>query len=119
MAMRSTYQFQNRDLHHTLIKVCRFIFDHLDGNDLVGLHVLTLDYLSKGSLAENIQDEVTAVRESLENEINEWTQGDALVAILVPQPVVDVKDVVIIFVVVAVVMGGLAGLCKDAAGVVC
>lgn len=39
-------------------------------------------------------------------------------ALLGAQPVVDVENVIIVLVVVAVVMSGLAGLCEDAAGVV-
>lgn len=68
MIRRSAYQFQYRDLHHTLIKVRRFVLDNLDGNDLVGLHVLALDYLPERSLTENIQYKVTTVREKLETE---------------------------------------------------
>lgn len=66
MVMRSAYQFQYRDLHHTLIKVRRFVLDHLDGNNLVGLHILAFDYLPKRSLTENVQDEVTTARGGLE-----------------------------------------------------
>ena len=58
MDMRSAYQFQYRDLHHTLIKVRWLVLDDLDSDDFVGLHVLALDYLPKRSLTENVQDEV-------------------------------------------------------------
>lgn len=64
--MQNAYQLQYRDLHHTLIKVRWLVLDNLDGNNLVGLHVLALDDLAKRSLTENIQDEVTTVREGLE-----------------------------------------------------
>lgn len=81
--MQSAYQFQYGDLHHTLIKVRWFVLDNLDGNDLIGFHILTLDYLAKRPLTENVQDEVTTVRQRLETE---WrnTTGDVLVSILVP-----------------------------------
>lgn len=66
MGMRTAYQFQYRDLHHTLVKVGGFVLDDLDGHDLIGLHVLAFDDLPKCTLTENVQDEVTTVRERLE-----------------------------------------------------
>ena len=44
-------------------------------------------------------------------------QIDALVAFVRAKPVVDVEDIVVIFVVVAVVVRGFARLCQHAAGV--
>jgi hypothetical protein len=115
--MGSAYQFQNRDLHHALVKVRRLVLDDLDGHNLVGLHVLALDDLPKRSLTENVQDEVPAVGEGLETG---WMDaGHALVAILAPQPVVDVEDIVVVLVVIAVVVRGLARLREDAPWVVC
>ena len=35
------------------------------------------------------------------------------------KPVVDIEDVIVVIIVVAIVVGGLARLCKDATGVVC
>ena len=57
--MRKTYQLQDRDLHHTLVEVRRFVLHYLDRNYLMSLHVLALDYLSKCSLAQNIQNQVS------------------------------------------------------------
>ena len=57
---KETNQFQDGDLHHALIEISRLVFDYFDGHDLVGLHVLTLDHLAKGPLAQNVQNEVPA-----------------------------------------------------------
>ena len=51
---QGTHQFENCDLHHTLVEVCWFIFYHLHGNDLVGLHVLTFHDLAERPLTENV-----------------------------------------------------------------
>lgn len=53
------YQVQNRDLHHTLVEVGRAIFDNLDGNNFLGLEVLTFDNLAKGTLAQNVENKVS------------------------------------------------------------
>lgn len=105
----NTHQFQYRDLHHTLIEVCRFVFHHLDGHDLVRLHVLTFNDLAKRSLPQDIQDEV-----STEKKLT-LARGNhklcVLVSVLSAQPVVDVKDVVVVLIVITVVVGRLARLC--------
>lgn len=44
--------------------------------------------------------------------------ADSLVAVLVAQPVVDIKDVIVILVVVSVVVDGLAGLGENPSGIV-
>jgi hypothetical protein len=40
------------------------------------------------------------------------------VTLLSTQPVVDVENVIIVLIVIAIIVGGLAGLCKHSAGVV-
>lgn len=52
-------QIQYRDFHHALIEVCGSVLDYLDCNHLLSLQVLTFDNLTKGTLAENIKDEVS------------------------------------------------------------
>lgn len=53
-----THQIQNRHFHHALIKVGGSVLDDLDGDDFLRLEVLALDDLSKGSLAEDVENEV-------------------------------------------------------------
>lgn len=53
-----TYQVKHGDLHHTLVEVGGAVFDDLDGHHFLGLEILALDDLSKGTLAQNVQDEV-------------------------------------------------------------
>ena len=55
----TTYQVQNRYLHHALVEISRPVLDDLDGHDFLGLEILALDHLSKGTLAQNIQDEIS------------------------------------------------------------
>ena len=73
------------DLHHTLIEVRGFIFDYFHRDDLVGLHVLALYNLPERALAQNIENEV-------------------LVALLCAQPIIDIKDIVVVLVVITIVM---------------
>lgn len=53
------YQVQYGNLHHALVEVCCSVLDHLDGHDLLRLQVLALDDLTKGTLTQNIEDEVS------------------------------------------------------------
>ena len=53
------YQFQNSDLHHALVKISWLIFNHLDSDDFMRLHVLTLYDLTKRALAQHIQNEIS------------------------------------------------------------
>lgn len=52
-------QVKDGDLHHGLVVVGGLVLDDLDGNDFVRLHVLALDDLSKGTLTEKVEDEVS------------------------------------------------------------
>ena len=55
---RTTYEFQDGHLHHTLVEVRWLVLDYLHSNNLVRLHVLTLDDLSKSALAQNVKNKV-------------------------------------------------------------
>lgn len=54
-----THQIEDRHLHHTLIEVCCPVFDDLDCDNLLRFQILTLDDLSKCSLSQHIQDQVS------------------------------------------------------------
>lgn len=54
-----TDQFENRDFHHTLLKVRRLVLDDLDCDDLMRVHILTLDDLSECTLTENIENQIS------------------------------------------------------------
>jgi hypothetical protein len=53
------YQIKHRNFHHTLVKVSRAVLDDLDSNNLLRLEVLTLDDLTKSSLAQHVENEVS------------------------------------------------------------
>lgn len=95
------YQVQNRDLHHTLIEVCSTVLHHLDRNDLLRLEVLTFDDLAKGTLTQNIEDEVAIL----------------VVGVVTAEDIIDVQDVIAVLVVIAVILRTLGGLCEDSAWV--
>ncbi len=57
-----TYQIQDGHLHHTLIEVCCPVFDHLDGDNLLRLQILTFHDLTECALAENIKDQIAVPR---------------------------------------------------------
>ena len=51
--------FQNRNLHGSLVEVCGFILDHLHCNDLHCLHILALYHLCKRPLAKDVEYQVS------------------------------------------------------------
>jgi hypothetical protein len=110
-----THQLENGDLHHALVKVRRLVFDDLDRDNLVGLDILALDDLAKGALPQDIENEVFAKGDE---HMQRKNVHDSLAAVIGTKPVVDVEDIVIVIIIVPVVVGGLAGLCEDPAGVV-
>ena len=87
----SVEHLEHGDLHHTLIEVGGLVLDDLDRDNFVGGHVLTLDNLTEGALTQDVEDEI-------------------LVAFLGAEPVVDVENVIALFVVPALVLHGLARL---------
>lgn len=54
-----THQVEYRHLHHTLVKIGCPILDNLDCDNLLRFEILTLDDLSKSSLAKHIQDQIS------------------------------------------------------------
>lgn len=55
---RKTNQVQHGNFHHALVEVSGAVFNNLDCDDLLGLEVLTLDDLSKGTLTQDIEDQI-------------------------------------------------------------
>lgn len=58
LAISIAYQVQNRHLHHALVKVGCFVFDHFHSHHFLCLHVLALHNLAKGPLAQHVKNEV-------------------------------------------------------------
>ena len=54
-------KLEDRYLHHTLVKVGGFVFDHFDSHDRIRLQVLALDDLTKRSLTQDIQNQVSSL----------------------------------------------------------
>jgi len=82
-------KIQHRDFHHTLIEVGGSVLDHLDCDHLLRSEILTFDDLAKSSLTQHIEDKVSVFMSRL----------------FTAQDIVDVQNVVAVFVVVAVVLG--------------
>lgn len=54
-----TYQVEDGNFHHTLVEIGGLIFHNFDRHNLLGLEVLTFDYLTKGSLTQNVENQIT------------------------------------------------------------
>ena len=57
--LSGTHKLEDGNLHHRLVEVRGLVFDDLDGDDFVRLHVLALDDLTKGPLTQNVKNEVS------------------------------------------------------------
>jgi len=92
----SVEQVQHRDLHHTLIEVGCLVLHNLDRDHLLSFQVLALDYLTECTLTKNVQDQVSVL----------------VVRLLGAQNVIDIQNVVAVFVVVTIILDSLARLCE-------
>lgn len=88
----TTNQIQHRNFHHTLVKVCGSVLDHLDSDHLLRLQILAFHNLSKCSLTQHIQDQVSVLVPS----------------VFRAQYVVDIQNIVTILVVVPIVLDAFA-----------
>lgn len=57
--LSTTYQVQNRDFHHTLVKICRFVLYDFDSNHFLGFQVLTFHDLAEGTLTQHIENQIS------------------------------------------------------------
>ena len=96
--MRGTHQIQDGDLHHTLVEVGGTIFDDFDRNYLLRLEVLAFDDLPECSLTKDVENQIAIL----------------VSVILVSQYVIDIKNVVTVFIVKSIVLDPFAWLCEDA-----
>lgn len=87
--------------HHTLVEVRRLVLYNLDSNNLVRFHILTFDNLAEGSLAENVKNEVFVM------------------TLILAQPIINVENVVVIFVIESVVMDRFTRFRQNSSRVVC
>lgn len=88
----AVYQIEDRHLHHTLVEVCCPVFDDLDSYNFLCLQILTLHNLPESALTKNVKDEVAILMPCL----------------LRAKYVVDIKNVIAIVVVEAIVLSALA-----------
>lgn len=103
-----TYEIQNGDFHFALIQVGRFVLDDFDSDDIMRPHVLALDNLSKRALTQNIKNEVPRVSSMT-------LKGSLVTPVGTSQNVIDIENVVVVFIVVAFVVLGLARLGEHSA----
>ena len=54
-----THQVENRHFHHALVEVGSPVFDDLHSHDFLRLQILAFYHLAEGTLAEDIEDEIT------------------------------------------------------------
>ena len=97
----NTHKFEDGDFHHTLIEVSRLVLHDLDCDNFVGFHVLAFDNLPKRSLSKDIKNKVSSATSV---GVRQLSSKDALMAFLISQPIIDVEDIVVVLVVVAVIV---------------
>lgn len=106
-----SYQVQDGNLHHTLVKVCCPILDNLDSDNFLCLQILALHHLAKGSLAKNIENQI-AVPRNLSKLVGLTIEICILMTSLVrAEYIVYIEDIVAILVIEPIVLDSLAGLC--------
>lgn len=111
-----TYKVKNGHLHHTLIEVCWLVLHDLYGHDLVRLHILAFNDLTKCALTENVENKVSTCVMNGPSRLA--IKKDTLIAIFTSEPIIYVEDIVKIFVVVPVIVHWFAGLGKNPARIV-
>lgn len=80
-------QVQNRDLHHTLVKVRGSILDDLYCYDLLCLEILTFHHLSKSALPKHIENKIAVLMARLLG-TKYVVYVENIVAILVIEPII-------------------------------
>lgn len=83
-------QLKDSNLGPGLLEIGRMILDDFDGDNVVCAHVLALDHLAKSALAEHVENQV-------------------FVTIVRAEPVVDIQNEVMVFIIVALVVSRLSG----------
>ena len=96
-----THQIQDRNLHHALIEIGGTILDDLDCDYFLRLEVLAFNDLPECSLTKDIQDQIAIL----------------VPVILVSKYIIDVENIVTVFIVKSIVLDAFAWLCEDASWV--
>lgn len=106
------HQIQDGNLHHTLVEVGGTVLDDLDGNNLLCLEVLALDDLSKGTLAQHIENEVSVPTNELAQASPVCNGGNRILmtSLLRTQNIVNIEDIIAVLIIIAVVLNTLARL---------
>ena len=107
----TTDQFQDGNFHHALVEISGLVFNNLDRDYLMRLHVLTFDDLPESALTEYVEDQVSKIVK-LFSVMSREEDIDGLVSLFSPQPIVDVENIVIVLIVISFVVGRLARLCE-------
>lgn len=114
------YQVEHRNLHHTLIEVCRSVLDNLHRNYFLGFQILAFHHLSEGTLAKNIKYKIPVPRAAHQYRDPKriFRSRDLLVPfVFVTQYIIDKQDIVTVLVVIPVVLDSFARLSKNSSWV--
>lgn len=117
----ASYLFKDLHLHAALSPKSRPIFDHLDGKQFARRQMFTLDHLTKSTLSKQINDTITIA--SSHSKV--LVTGSVMCVCIVFLPVIlvfakdiiHVQDIIVIFVVVAIVLCRFGRLGQDAFGI--
>lgn len=96
-----THQIQDRNLHHALIEIGGTVLDDLDCDYFLRLEVLAFNDLPECSLTKDIEDQIAIL----------------VPVILVSKYIIDVENIVTVFVVKSIVLDAFAWLREDASWV--
>ena len=96
-----THQIQDRNLHHALVEIGGTVLDDFDCDYFLRLEVLAFNDLPECSLTKDIQDQIAIL----------------VPVILVSKYIIDVENIVTVFIVKSIVLDAFAWLCEDASWV--
>lgn len=110
-----SYQIQHGNLHHTLIEVCSPILYDFDRYNFLRLQILAFDYLPERALSEDVENQISipGCRSIHDGRLRVGTLYILVAVLLVPKDVIDVENVVTVFVVETIVLHAFAWLGKD------
>lgn len=108
-----SYHFQDGHLHHTLFGISCLVLDHLDSYDLLCFDILALDDLTKCACTQYIQDHIPILPcQSIHLPIP--TRQHLLVTLSTTQDIIDIQDIIKVFIVISIIGSRFTGLGKDA-----
>lgn len=113
--IHSFYHFQDGHLHHALFGIRRLVLDHLDSHNLLRFDVFALDHLTKGACTQYIQNHIPTYIASLNTSaVIVIIILNLLVSLSTTQDIIDIQDIIVVFIVVSIIGSRFARFGKHA-----